>query len=65
MIFSNSAIIFSRSAGLVAFCDEVENRCPANAELHVLSAHINDPEFTETALAVFDGWLEDGTIRTT
>ena len=50
--------------GLAAFCDEIEASCPAAAELHVLTAHINDPAFTETALAVFDGWVADGVIST-
>jgi uncharacterized protein (UPF0261 family) len=27
-----------------------------------IDAHINDKTFAETALAILDGWIEDGTI---
>ena len=27
-----------------------------------LDCHINDAEFAETALAIFDTWVADGTI---
>lgn len=43
--------------GLSAFIEEIENNCPANTRLIKLDAHINDPEFSDTALEVFDDWI--------
>jgi len=48
--------------GLAAFCDEVADCCPDNVRLEQMSAHINDAEFTDAALAVFDGWVAAGLI---
>ncbi|TDK51935.1 Tm-1-like ATP-binding domain-containing protein [Antarcticimicrobium luteum] len=48
--------------GLAAFCDEVVASCPANVRLAEMAAHINDAEFTDRALAVFDAWVEEGVI---
>lgn len=48
--------------GLRAFLEEFRAHCPANAELREVQAHINDAEFTETALAIFDTWCADGTV---
>ncbi|MCI5074790.1 Tm-1-like ATP-binding domain-containing protein [Oricola sp.] len=48
--------------GLAAFCDEMETACPANVDLKALGCHINDAEFCETALAIFDAWVEAGTV---
>jgi len=31
-------------------------------QLHRLDAHINDDAFADAALAVLDGWIEDGTV---
>ncbi len=50
------------SAGMAAFVDEVRTVCPANVRLLELDAHINDAAFSECALAVFDKWLNDGTL---
>lgn len=50
--------------GLAAFCDEMRSTCPSNVELHALDAHINDDAFAQTALAIFDKWVQDGTIKT-
>lgn len=47
---------------LAAFVEEMEAACPPNAVLHRTGAHINDPEFAETALAIFDGWVADGIV---
>ncbi len=49
--------------GLTAFCNEITSRCPDTVELHRLDCHINDQEFTDKALQVFDGWLADGTVK--
>jgi uncharacterized protein (UPF0261 family) len=48
--------------GLAAFCEEVRTHCPDRVDLHELDAHINDAAFTDHVLAVFDGWVADGTI---
>ena len=48
--------------GLAAFCDEVRTQCPGNVALHEIDAHINDAAFCDTVLAIFDGWVADGTI---
>lgn len=50
--------------GLAAFLDEMRRNMPPNVTLEELDCHINDAAFAEKALAVFDGWLADGTIRT-
>ena len=48
--------------GLAAFVGRLLNECPANVQLHRLDAHINDDAFADAALAVLDGWIEDGTV---
>ena len=48
--------------GLAAFCDALCSACPPNVELKVLDCHINDPAFTDAALAVFDGWVAAGAV---
>ncbi|MCI2397839.1 Tm-1-like ATP-binding domain-containing protein [Aliiroseovarius subalbicans] len=45
-----------------AFKSELRKCCPDNVTLVELNAHINDPAFSDAALSVFDGWLDDGTI---
>jgi uncharacterized protein (UPF0261 family) len=49
--------------GQAAFAEQLRANMPANVELHDLDLHINDPELTATALAVFDRWVEEGLIR--
>lgn len=49
--------------GLRAFVDEIRANCPANVTLIELDAHINDPEFSDAALRVFDDWVADGTVN--
>jgi len=49
--------------GLAAFCDQVTSCCPDNVDLLRLDCHINDQDFTDKALQVFDGWLADGTVK--
>ena len=48
--------------GLSAFIEELRRVCPANVTLQTLDCHINDPAFSEAALAVVDGWIADGTL---
>jgi uncharacterized protein (UPF0261 family) len=48
--------------GLAAFVEEVRTACPANVRLVELDAHINDPAFSEAALAIVDGWIADGVL---
>ncbi|MFL4468366.1 Tm-1-like ATP-binding domain-containing protein [Tateyamaria armeniaca] len=48
--------------GLAAFLTELEATLPANVEAYRIACHINDPEFAEKALEIFDGWRADGTI---
>ncbi|MCB1397011.1 MAG: Tm-1-like ATP-binding domain-containing protein [Rhodobacteraceae bacterium] len=47
---------------LAAFVQGVRDFCPANVTLIEMDAHINDPEFSDAALAVIDGWMADGVI---
>ena len=49
--------------GLAAFLDEVRTAIPTD-QLVEVDAHINDQAFADAALAIFDTWVEDGTIRT-
>ena len=50
--------------GLRAFCDELRAAIRPPVGLTEIDAHINDPAFHDTALAIFDGWIADGTIKT-
>lgn len=49
--------------GLAAFVEEMTATMPPNVEFTRLEAHINDVEFTETTLKIFDEWVADGTIK--
>jgi uncharacterized protein (UPF0261 family) len=49
--------------GLEAFIDELRSTRAPHVPASDLSCHINDPEFTKTALDVFDKWIADGTVR--
>ncbi|MBL4766827.1 MAG: Tm-1-like ATP-binding domain-containing protein [Rhodobacteraceae bacterium] len=49
--------------GLAAFCNEIKAKIPDNVDLSVLDCHINDAEFSDKALEVFDAWVADGTVR--
>jgi uncharacterized protein (UPF0261 family) len=51
------------AAGLAAFLQELRANMPDNVTAHELDCHINDDEFAAKALAVFDGWLADGTVK--
>ena len=48
--------------GLAAFADELRKNCPENVTLLELDSHINDVQFVDCALAVFDNWLDEGTV---
>lgn len=48
--------------GLVAFCEEFRAHCPSGVELRDLDTHINDAEFANTALSVFDDWVGRGIV---
>ncbi|MEX3011136.1 Tm-1-like ATP-binding domain-containing protein [Hoeflea sp. TYP-13] len=48
--------------GLGAFLDEMRKSMPPNVDFRELDCHINDDEFADAALEIFDGWLEKGLI---
>ena len=48
--------------GLGAFMDEMRKVIKEPIQLSEIDAHINDPEFCETALAIIDQWIADGTL---
>ncbi len=50
--------------GLAAFCDELRKTSPENITLRELDCHINDAQFSNVALAVFDDWCERGIVST-
>lgn len=50
--------------GLIAFIDEIEKNMPANVDYLPLDCHINDTEFCDTVLAVFDDWVSSGIVKT-
>ncbi|WP_299040932.1 Tm-1-like ATP-binding domain-containing protein [uncultured Tateyamaria sp.] len=47
-----------------AFCDEMRAQMTDPTLFTELDCHINDTGFVDAALAIFDGWVKDGTIRT-
>jgi len=50
--------------GLESFCDEMRKSIQSPVEMTELDAHINDQAFVDAALAKFDQWVADGTIKT-
>lgn len=48
--------------GLAAFLAELEATRPDTVTAHRIACHINDAEFAEKALEIFDGWCADGTV---
>lgn len=48
--------------GLDAFLDEMRLAITAPTEMHEIAGHINSREFVNTALAIFDRWVEEGVI---
>jgi len=49
--------------GLAAFLDEMRKAIQPPTRMTELDAHINDQSFADAALAIFDGWVADGTIK--
>jgi len=49
-------------AGLQAFFDELARAIRPPVVHHVLDAHINDHEFSDRVLAIFDAWVEQGVV---
>jgi uncharacterized protein (UPF0261 family) len=48
--------------GLDAFLDEMRQAIRPPLLMTEIDAHINDQAFADTALAVFDAWMADGTV---
>ena len=46
-----------------AFCDEMRQQMTDPLLFTELDCHINDQAFVDQALAIFDGWIADGTIK--
>ncbi len=49
-------------AGMAAFADELRKSVRPPASMTELDCHINDAEFAEAALEIFDAWVADGTV---
>ncbi|MEP5154761.1 Tm-1-like ATP-binding domain-containing protein [Planktotalea sp.] len=49
--------------GLSAFLSELEATLPSKVNVHRIPHHINDAEFAEKALEIFDTWCADGTVN--
>lgn len=49
--------------GLAQFFKDLEAVLPDNVETHWINGHIGDSVFADTALAIFDRWCADGTIK--
>lgn len=48
--------------GMAAFAEELRNSIKAPVQMTERDCHINDGEFVEAALDIFDRWVGDGTI---
>ena len=51
--------------GLAAMVDEARKVMPGRVAMTEVKAHINDPEFSDAVLRLFDQWLADGTVKKT
>ena len=49
--------------GLAAFIEEARSVLPDRVRVVEIDAHINDAAFTETALEIFDRWVDSGVIN--
>jgi uncharacterized protein (UPF0261 family) len=47
---------------LDAFIDEMRRAVPGSVRLHEVDGHINEPEFSIKALAIFDEWIARGIV---
>lgn len=50
--------------GLAALIDEARKVMPAVVQMTEVDAHINDPEFCNAVLALFDQWVAQGIVKT-
>ncbi|SPH21160.1 hypothetical protein ASD8599_01909 [Ascidiaceihabitans donghaensis] len=50
------------ASGLADFLAEIEATLPANVTAHRIACHINDADFADRVLEIFDGWCADGTV---
>ncbi len=49
--------------GIAALVDEARRAMKGRVEMTEVDAHINDPAFSQAALALFDQWREKGVVR--
>ncbi|MBZ0162634.1 MAG: Tm-1-like ATP-binding domain-containing protein [Notoacmeibacter sp.] len=49
--------------GLAAFLDETRKAIRPPVKMTEIDAHINDQAFADTALAILDAWIADGTVK--
>ena len=49
--------------GLAAFLDEMRKVILPPVRMTEVDAHINDQAFADAVMAIFDGWLADGTVK--
>ncbi len=52
-------------AAFAEFCDEMRAQMTDPIQLTELDCHINDQAFADAVLDIFDGWVADGTVKTT
>lgn len=50
------------AAGLGQFMKDIDAEMPANVDVHKIDCHINDAEFAQKALEIFDTWCATGVI---
>lgn len=48
--------------GLRAFCDEMRTTMPPSVQFEEIESHINDAEFSDAVLRIFDDWVSAGHI---
>lgn len=50
-------------SGLEQFLGHLEGAMPPNVETHKIACHINDADFAEKALEIFDKWCATGVVQ--
>ena len=50
--------------GHAAFCDEIKKVLPSDVQFVEVNAHINDQEFADAVLDLFDEWIAKGIVST-